>query len=228
MNNLIMILAIIAFIVLIGAVFGRCFCLWNCSGKIVSEIRNVRDFNKIDFNLVGSLEIVQGLDELVKIDADENIIPLIETVVEDGILKIRMVKWKCFRNMKKLKVCVSVKNLCSVKNQGVGTVEIKKLQTQSLTLILSGIGSLNVQDLETDSLDAQLTGVGSLNINSGTAKKQIILVSGCGSFNGQSLVGTTGVVTVSGCGSAKVNIQDISCNKTGVGSIKNFTDKSCA
>lgn len=223
-----MILVFIAFIVLVATVLGCNFCSPIYSGKIISEIRNVGAFNKIDFNLVGFLEIVQDSDESVKIEADGNIIPIIETVVEDGILKIRMVKWKCFRNMKNLKVCVSVKNLCLVKNQGVGTVEIKKLQTPSLTLILSGVGSLNVQDLETDSLEAQLTGVGSLNINSGIAKKQTILVSGCGSFNGQNLVGEVGTVTVSGCGSAKVNIQDISCNKTGVGSIKNFADKNCA
>ncbi|MFH1254522.1 MAG: head GIN domain-containing protein [bacterium] len=228
MNNLVMILVFIAFILLMATVLGGNFCSWICSDKIISEIRNVGDFNKIDFKLVGSLEIVQGSNESVKIEADDNIIPIIETVVEDGVLKVRMIKWKCFRNVKKLKVCVSVKNLCSIKNQGVGSIEIKKLQTPSLTLILSGVGSLNVQDLETDSLDAQLTGVGSVNINSGMAKKQIISISGCGSFNGQNLVGTTGVVTVSGCGSAKVNIQDISYNKTGVGSIKNFAEKSCA
>ena len=217
-----MILVFIAFIVLMATVLGCNFCSWIYPGKIIFEIRNVRDFNKIDFKLVGSLEIVQGADESVIIEADDNVIPIIETVVEDGILKVRMIKWKCFRNVKNLKVCVSVKDLCLVKNQGVGSIEIKKLQTPSLTLILSGVGSLNVQDLETDSLDAQLIGVGSLNINAGIAKKQTILVSGCGSFNGQNLAGMTGVVTVSGCGSAKINIQDISYNKTGVGSIKNF------
>ena len=223
-----MILVFIAFVVLMATVLGCNFCSWICSGKVISEFRNVRDFNKIDFKLVGSLEIVQGLNESVRIEADDNVIPIIETVVEDGILKFRMIKWKWFRNVKKLKVCVSVKNLCLVKNQGVGSIEIKKLQTPSLTLILSGVGSLNLQDLETDSLDAQLTGVGSLNINSGIAKKQTILVSGCGSFNGKNLVGETGVVTVSGCGSAKINIRDLSYSKSGVGSIKNFADKSCA
>lgn len=222
MNNLIMIFAGIAFILLITTVLECNFCLPFCSGKIITEVRNVRDFNKIDFELVGSLEIVQGSDESVKIEADRNIISIIETVVEDGKLKVRMAKWKPFSYMKNLKIYVSVKNLCLVKNQGVGSIEIKKLQVPSLTLILGGVGSLNVQDLETDSLDAQLAGVGSLNINSGTAKKQKILVSGCGSFNGKNLIGTTGVVTVSGCGSAKVNIHDVLCNKTGVGSIKNF------
>ena len=208
------------------ALFCNCFS-WlnpnsiNGSGNVTVEFRDVKNFNKLNSNFIGSLEIQQGTNESLKIESDDNIIPLIQTVVEDDTLKIST-RDASFRNTKKLNITVIVKNLNLIKIYGVGKTNIKNLETSFLKLISNGVGSIAIQNLNVQSLDAELSGVGSVSINSGTAENQKIYLSGCGSFNSKNLIGKTGNITVSGCGSAKVNIQHLSCINKGLGSVKNF------
>jgi len=98
------------------------------SGSVISESRELKDFNKIKLNLAGSLEITQGNEESIKIETDDNILPIIETVVKNGTLKIRTIKGKSFNNATKLKISVNLINLNLVGVYSSGSVNSLNLK----------------------------------------------------------------------------------------------------
>ncbi len=59
------------------------------SGKVASESRPVPAFTGIALSLPGKVEVVQGSPASVTVEADDNLLPEIETVVEGGKLRIR-------------------------------------------------------------------------------------------------------------------------------------------
>ena len=59
------------------------------SGVSKTESRQVSGFQACRFGITAKVEIRQGTSEGVTITGDDNIVALVETVVEDGKLKVR-------------------------------------------------------------------------------------------------------------------------------------------
>ena len=81
------------------------------SGVVKSEARNVSGFTQISLSIPASTEVIQGGTEGVTLEGDDNILPLIETVVEDGRLKIRFTEKNMSVSTKLLKVVVNAKTV---------------------------------------------------------------------------------------------------------------------
>src|SRR4030095_6914061 len=62
------------------------------SGKAVTENRPVSGFSSIAVGLPGDVRVTQGDTETLSITPDDNVLPQIESVVENGTLKIRFRK----------------------------------------------------------------------------------------------------------------------------------------
>ena len=86
-------LTVIITLIAIMAVFAAS-CKWTIgvvrgSGDLVTEERDVSGFDELHFSGMGSLIIEQGDEESLIIEADDNIIDLIETDVRGGDLDIK-------------------------------------------------------------------------------------------------------------------------------------------
>ena len=65
------------------------FSLTQGSGKVVTETRQVSGFDRVALSGIGNLTITQGDKESLKIEAEDNILPRIETTVQNRTLIIR-------------------------------------------------------------------------------------------------------------------------------------------
>ncbi len=65
------------------------------SGIVKNESRNIAGFSSISISIPARLTIVQGETEGVVLEGDDNILPLIETVVDDRQLQIRFKEKIC-------------------------------------------------------------------------------------------------------------------------------------
>jgi hypothetical protein len=130
----------------------RCDCIKR-TGPIVSETRNLGHFTKIKAEDNVDVFISQGATQEVKVQAGKNIVPLIETVIEDGTLIIRN-KNRCnwSRSYKKeLSVYITVSSIKWIINEGTATIK-----------------SLNT--FTEDTLDVQTTNSGDLDLSVNTSK----------------------------------------------------------
>jgi len=130
----------------------RCDCIKR-TGPIISEIRNLGSFTKIKAEHNVDIYISQGAVQEIKVQAGKNIVPLIETVIEDGTLIIRN-KNRCnwARSYKKeLSVYITVPSIKWIINEGTATIK-----------------SLNT--FVEDTLDVQTTNSGDLDLSVNTSK----------------------------------------------------------
>ncbi len=178
MNTKVIIL-VIAFLISIGS-----FAQTKGSGNIKSQDRNVDAFIGIKNTCSADLFITQGSPS-VTVKADDNLLNLIETEVEDGVLVIG-VKGRGFRYSKVLEVHISTPSLEKIKNSGSGDTKFKgTFKANDLYIGLSGSGDLDGH-FDATNLEVKVNGSGDTDI-SGVAGKLKVSVSGSGDVDAEGL-----------------------------------------
>lgn len=195
------------------------------SGKVISQTREVHTFSTISISYPAEVLIQQGKTELVKLEAEDNLIPQLSTEVRDGKLYInnKVSSWgERVRATKPVRITITVKDLHDLDFSSAGKIRIEKLQTDTLHVDLSGAGELVLDQLQAKSLRGSLSGAGSF-VASGTADQLTMDMSGVGSFNGADLTTLTANVQLSGVGSATVRVKDdLTAQVSGLGSVRYY------
>lgn len=178
------------------------------SGTAATETRSVGDFQAIGLSGAMSLEVRQTGRTSVTVTADDNVLPLIETVVEDGragrTLQIRTRRGESYRARQPVKVVVEVAALSSLALAGSGDAVVEPLKTPRLALGLSGSGEVRLTGLETESLDVRLAGSTGVQA-SGRAKGVKLSVAGSGTAKLAELVADEVSVSIAGSGDVAVH-----------------------
>jgi len=188
------------------------------------QTRPVSGFSSIASS--GSFHVYVKIDgtESVKVSADDAIIDKIETVVENGTLKIRFKKefgWNDHGN-KKADIYVTAKSLSSLINSGSGSLKVDGAASAStFKLVLSGSGSITAATVKAEKIDGAISGSGNININGGSAAEAHIAISGSGSFDAKGLKTESTKVSISGSGNVYINAEkELSASLIGSGSVR--------
>jgi hypothetical protein len=199
------------------------------SGHIVSENRQVADFNEVEINYPVELTVKQGQSVSVTVTADDNLLPQLETRVSGGTLIIDNSEGTASKRVsptKPVRIDMTVKDLTRVDFPSAGTARINGLKTTNLNVSISGAGSVWLTDLNASSLEANLSGAGSISAT-GKADSLTSDISGVGSFHGDNLTSQTAHVTISGAGSATVWVKSsLNADISGTGSIRYYGSPS--
>jgi len=195
----------ILIITLAGILMAACSALpgqVTGSGKVTSEDRQVSNFNQVTVSGIGDLIITQGQDETLKIEAEDNLIPLIKTEVTNGTLTIEFEdrgRPVSIRNTKPIKFYLGVKDLQGVTLSGTGNVSADALKTSDLKLTLSGTGNFRFGGLEAQNLAVLTSGSGNFDL-AGKAGSQDVTISGSGEYHAGNLETNTAKLVISGSG----------------------------
>lgn len=159
----------------------------NGSGSIKTETRTINGVSSVSLLGDGMLDIEQTGTDSLTITADDNLLPLLNSEVRDGELKL------------------GVKNLTNIK----ATKQIRyKLTVKGLTaLSLTGDAEADVKKLATDHLKVNITGDGNIRID-GTADDQSITILGDGKYDGTRLASKTASVSITGDGHLDIAVSD--------------------
>lgn len=176
------------------------------SGNVTSSTRAVSDFKGVDLALSADVKIVQGTTEGVTVEADDNIIPLIETVVERGQLRIRLHKKIGSIHSKQVRVTVNAKTIEQLEVSGSGSIAADKLQSAQLRTSIAGSGDMRFGELDVGKLNISIAGSGDF-VASGKAQTLDASIAGSGDIKVQSLASDSVKVGIAGSGSADVNAQ---------------------
>jgi hypothetical protein len=185
------------------------------------QTRQVSGFNGI--LLSGSFNVHVKIDgtESLKISADENIINDIQTVVEDGKLRIgfknSFTSWH--RNVGKVDVYITAKALSSLSDSGSGTIKVDgELRGNDVIVHISGSGNITTA-VKSETILAHISGSGSTNL-SGSSTDATIEISGSGEVKAKELKTGTVKVHLSGSGNAYVNAdKTLSAHISGSGNL---------
>jgi hypothetical protein len=173
------------------------------SGDVITEERNVSSFDKVRVTGSGVAEIIQGDTESLVIEAEDNIMPSIESKVENGVLVLGQKFNARISPTKPVKYTVTMINVTGLDITGSGAINSDRIDTGIISLGISGSGGINIVELDGDSVDANITGSGNARI-SGDVADQVVEVSGSGEYQAADLHSGTAVVTIGGSGEAVV------------------------
>ncbi|MFN5028192.1 MAG: head GIN domain-containing protein, partial [Burkholderiales bacterium] len=198
----------------------------TASGNVKTETRDVTGFSGISLSLPAKVTIKQGNKEGVIIESDDNFLPLIETVVERGQLRIRPTeKNMSFKGRSmKLNITIDAINIESLSVSGSGDIVADELNSPKLRTSIAGSGEVNIKSLTSDSVKVSIAGSGDLNLG-GTTNELEGSIAGSGSIKADRLKAKNVVVKVAGSGEATIWATDtMKLSIAGSGDVKYWGD----
>jgi hypothetical protein len=178
------------------------------SGKEVTVARPVSAFSVL--RLDGSIDVRahQGTTPSITVHADDNIEPLIETVVEGDKLIVRMRKGSGFSTHHDVFVDVVFTSLTAVQQHGSGDLRIDKLTAPRFESSIAGSGDLQIDNAQLGQFALSIAGSGDV-ILSGSADEARFGVAGSGDINARNFAARKVSVSISGSGDAHVNATEV-------------------
>ncbi len=173
------------------------------NGNLKTEDRSTGSFKSIASH--GSFNVyVSNGDPSVKIEAEENLLPYIETYVDGSTLNIGTKDNYWIRPGREIKVFVSLPDFESIRSYGSGDITSQSKITNSSNLDLRVNGSANIKmDIDAPEINTQTNGSGDIDLK-GTTKSFTGEIHGSGSIKALDLQSDDATIKIYGSGNANV------------------------
>jgi hypothetical protein len=195
------------------------------SGAIRKQAREVAHFNGLSVAVPAQVELRLGNTEGVTIETDDNLLPLVETVVVDGTLQIRPARKHITLQARTLKIVVQARSVERLAVAGSGSIDADALRGAKLQFDIGGSGSIKVKGIEAEAVAVSVGGSGDLKAGSGVARRLSISIGGSGDVDLGQLQSDTVSVSVAGSGAATVWAREaLSMTIAGSGDVNYYGD----
>ena len=176
-------------------------------GNLKKETRTVSEFSSISSRGPLDIKIVPGHSNNIEVEADENLLPYIETNVENGKLIIQTKKNNNIKSASKMVVYVSMDKIKSLQISGSGNIESDGTLTgdESTEITLSGSGNIHLNSGSFKEVNFAISGSGNIVVKGGNADNVSVAVSGSGNIFVSDISAQNVDVKISGSGNARVN-----------------------
>jgi hypothetical protein len=193
------------------------------SGNVISETRNVSGFDSVLVTGSGEATITVGDAESVTIEADDNIIPLIDTTIQGSQLVISIKPGNSFSTTRTVRYTISAKTLKGLSLSGSANASVSPVKADAFTATTSGSGNIKIADLQGQSLTARSSGSGNIEVAAGKVDTVTITCSGSGNFTAGGLQGGAVQATTSGSGNITVWAKDtLNAKTSGSGNVRYY------
>ncbi len=190
------------------------------NGNLSKEDRHITRAEKI--KLAGSydVEITQGPETSVKVEADDNLLPYIITSQEDGYLVVKSKEHINLSSENPIKITITTNKLEQITLAGSGNIigTNKFSGGDKLVLKIAGSGDIKME-VNTPKIEGDIAGSGSITLK-GETRDQTIRISGVGDYIANELKSENATIKIAGSGNVKVYTDvSLDINIAGVGSV---------
>lgn len=176
------------------------------TGELETEIRNVDNFHALEINVPGDVEVRTDSIFYVEVTCEDNLIAYLETVEDNGVLKIYFDR--DVYDVDDLKIRVSAPSWDGFKINGSADVDVPDaISGNKLDVGVSGSGNLKVFNLDFNNIVTRVSGSGDVFL-AGTADDLKCTVSGSGNVNALGCPVKTATVAVSGSGDVRLHVTE--------------------
>jgi hypothetical protein len=175
-------------------------------GPVVTETRNEPPFQGLSVSVPAEAYFTQSPDYSITLQAQQNILDEIETVVSDNILKIRFRHTNVrISNSEKIIVHVTGPTATLLELNGSGSLEAEgTLDAAEIRLYVSGSGSIDAENIQANIIKTIVSGSGRIKVNGGTANEEEITISGSGFVDMSEVMVKDADTRISGSGNMEV------------------------
>ncbi|MEP7217991.1 MAG: head GIN domain-containing protein [Bacteroidota bacterium] len=173
------------------------------SGVVISQERTMAPFESITTDGSMRLVITQDTVQSLRLEGEDNILPLIRTTVTDGRLTIS--SDRCYSSQSEITVYASMKQIRGLRISGSGDIRsTNTLSGDRLELGIEGSGNITLA-LSMATLTSDIDGSGNIHLT-GSAPNQRISISGSGDIDASGLASDTSTIAINGSGNARVDV----------------------
>jgi hypothetical protein len=175
-------------------------------GERKTETRNVTSFNAVSAQGAMNVQISYGTSNTVTVEADENLLPYIETIVENGKLLIRSKDKVNLKTRSKMTVTISMTKINSLQLSGSGNIngEGAFANDGKTTMSVSGSGNLALSFDKFQDLDLAISGSVNIDLKGNGTNSIDAHISGSGNIDCSNINSSNVDAKISGSGNVKV------------------------
>ncbi|MGD8402463.1 MAG: head GIN domain-containing protein [Anaerolineales bacterium] len=197
------------------------------SGTVDTDTREVSNFDAISLENMGDVYITVGNTEELTIEAEDNLLPLLTSDVENSVLKLDVVRGSNIDPTKPITYNLTVKDLKDITLAGSGAINSAPLEADRMTVMLAGSGNIQlegvtctdfkvsiagsgniqVDEIVSERIDAEIDGSGDIQL-AGEAPIQELDVFGSGSYLAGDLQTETMDINIAGSGNVTVWVME--------------------
>lgn len=180
------------------------------SKVMVTEAREVGSFEAIQLDGAGKLIITQGESNALQIEAEDNILPYLESSVVEETLKLGFHDKLWERTLlptEPITYSLVVTDLKALTFNGAGDLEMNQLDSDTLSITVNGASNVQINKLTADSLQIQINGTGKVSIG-GEVATQTVGIDGAGTVQNGDLKSSQTTITANGLAIATVWVTD--------------------
>lgn len=167
-------------------------------GPVQTENRTVSDFHAVSTSVSGKVEIRVADRFSVEVQAQENILPILKTEVENG--KLRIYFDENVSRAKDLVVRVTAPAYDAFEIGGSGHIEtFDPIQSDRLDLSIAGSGEIVLSDAQVNEMRCDIAGSGDIMVRGRSTDAQFN-ISGSGDVNAKDLVAEHAKASIAGSG----------------------------
>ena len=191
-------------------------------GNLKKETREVSNFTGIYVSGNVNVDLTYGDSKNITVEADANVLPYIETVVENGNLVIKTRNKVSINTRNKIVVHASLKQLARLRVSGSGNiVGTGDFSNDSRTdIAVSGSGNINIAMNSFNETKINISGSGNVTLKGKSTNNIDANISGSGSIDCTEVACNDVFAHVSGSGNIKVHAnKSIDAKVSGSGNI---------
>lgn len=200
-------------LIIYALLFSSLFLLLNCEDKELAaqgpreyeERPGLTNFTKVDLNISATIYILQADSYHVEIEAQESVLDVLKTEVNNSILTIDLDK--PVLKHEDINVYLTMPVVKHLQINDLGVIRIKNLlNTENIDLDISGAGEIRIDSLNAKQIVTEIGGVGTVSLaGKEQAGKHTITIKGTGDINAADLPTETVDVEVRGNGDCYVH-----------------------
>ncbi|HET8828710.1 MAG TPA: head GIN domain-containing protein [Pelobium sp.] len=200
--------------------------IFSFNSAKAQEERAVKNFHAVANAGAVAVFVKMGEEESLLIEGQDEDVERIETVVQNGILKIRTKRdinnWNVAINT--VKIYITAVKLDALLQSGSGNIELDgKIESASADIQVSGSGKI-IASMDTQNAKVTLSGSGGI-ILAGKVGKLNITMAGSGDVNADKLIAENSKISIAGNGTAYVNVsENIDAKIIGPGAVRYLGD----
>ena len=211
------------------------------TGQIVERAFPLGDVNRVHLTGSADVTVQLGTAASIQIQAEENIIDLVEWEERNRSVVIGMRPNVRIIRDHPIRVTVTVPELVAITSAGSGDIVAPDMMSDTINIHVMGSGDVNVDYVEAQTVEINLNGSGDISLlgvdaeqiqvrimgsgwvrpGDGTVNAQDITISGSGSYQAESLESARVSANLMGSGSARVRVSDeLSARLAGSGNLE--------
>lgn len=175
-------------------------------GNVKKETRQVSEFTSLLSQGAMDVKINYGNSNSVVIEADENLLPYIETTVDNGRLIIKSKKNVHLKTSSKMVVQVSMTKINSLQLSGSGNLDGSGAFSSDgkTDIALSGSGNLKLDFDSFKDMEVSISGSGNIDLKGKSTNSIDAKISGSGNIDCSGIASNDVDAKLSGSGNIKV------------------------